>query len=65
MLSPAVRWEMVEAAQAKELARMTEERRLELIEMLGEVESQWAPMPDEITSGLVQQQAIFMRARRR
>lgn len=50
------RWEAVAAAQAKELAAMTDERAWEIMQNLGAVEP-WRERPD--WSGLVEQQAIF------
>jgi len=54
------RWEAVEAAKAQELAAMTEERARQIIQGLGAVQA-WRERPD--WSGLVEQQAIFCRAR--
>jgi hypothetical protein len=54
------RWEAVETFRAKELAAMTEERAREIIQSLGAVEG-WRERPD--WSGLVEQQAIFQKAR--
>jgi hypothetical protein len=56
------RWEAVEAARARELAAMTEERAREIIQNLGAADL-WRARPD--WSGLVEQQELFMRARRR
>jgi hypothetical protein len=56
------RWEAVEAAKAQELAAMTEERALEIIQSIGAVEG-WRERRD--WSGLVEQQALFLRGRRR
>ena len=56
-----VRWEAVEAVKAQELAAMTEERARQIIQSLGAVEG-WRERPD--WSGLVEQQAIFLRGRR-
>jgi hypothetical protein len=56
------RWEAVETARAQELAAMTEERAREIIQNLGAADV-WRARPD--WSGLVEQQALFMRARRR
>lgn len=55
------RWEMVETAKARELAAMTDDRVLEIIESLGNVHNPWHPSPH--TSGLVEQQALFHRKR--
>jgi hypothetical protein len=55
-------WEMVERAQAQELMDMTDERALEILAELGDVESEWKP--DGQVSGLVEQQAIFKRWKR-
>jgi hypothetical protein len=55
------RWEAVEIFKAHELAAMTEERAREIIQSLGAVEG-WRERPD--WSGLVEQQAIFLRGRR-
>ena len=54
------RWEAVAAFKAQELAAMTEERAREIFAVLGAVEA-WRERPD--WSGLVEQQAIFRRAR--
>jgi hypothetical protein len=54
------RWEAVETFKAHELAAMTEERAREIIQSLGAVEG-WRERPD--WSGLVEQQAIFLRGR--
>jgi hypothetical protein len=56
------RWEAVEAFKAQELAAMTDARAREIIQTLGAVEG-WRERAD--WSGLVEQQAIFGRARRR
>ena len=56
------RWEAVETFKAQELAALTDERAREMIRALGAVEG-WRERPD--WSGLVEQQAIFRRARRR
>ena len=56
------RWEAVEIFKAHELAAMTEERAREIIQTLGAVEG-WRERPD--WSGLVEQQAIFQKARRK
>jgi hypothetical protein len=50
------RWEAVEICKAHELAAMTDQRALEIIQSLGAPEA-WLPHPD--WSGLVEQQAIF------
>jgi hypothetical protein len=55
------RWEAVEIAHARELAALTEERARQIIESLGAVE-EWRERPD--WSGLVEQQAIFLRGRK-
>jgi hypothetical protein len=55
------RWAAVETFQAQELAAMTDERAREKIHALGAVEG-WRERPD--WSGLIEQQAIFKRARR-
>ncbi len=55
------RWEAVEAAHAQELAAMTDERAAQIIQSLGAIEG-WRERPD--WSGLVEQQAIFLKARR-
>ena len=51
------RWEAVEAARARELAEMTEERAMEIIRSL----QLFAPVPPDPLNGmgLVEQQAIF------
>jgi len=54
------RWEAVEIFKAHELAAMTEERAREIIQQLGAVEG-WRERPD--WSGLVEQQALFQKAR--
>ena len=56
------RWEAVEVHKARELAAMTEERAREIILSLGAAE-QWRERSD--WSGLVEQQALFHRGRRR
>ena len=56
------RWEAVETVKAHELAAMTEERARAIIQMLGAVEG-WRERPD--WSGLVEQQAIFQKGRKR
>jgi len=56
------RWEAVAAVKAQELAAMTEERAREIIQFLGAVDA-WRADPD--WSGLVEQQAIFQKGRRR
>ena len=56
------RWEAVETARAQELASMTEERARQIIQSLGAVDA-WRERPD--WSGLVEQQAIFQRGRKR
>ncbi len=55
------RWEAVQTAQAQELAALTEERAREMIQTLRAVEP-WRAFPD--WSGLVEQQALFLRARK-
>lgn len=55
------RWEAVERMKARELAAMTDERAWEIIKSLGAAET-WRERPD--WSGLVEQQAIFSKARR-
>jgi hypothetical protein len=55
------RWEAVAAAHAQELAAMTDERARQIIESLGAVEA-WRERPD--WSELVEQQAIFQKARK-
>jgi hypothetical protein len=52
------RWEAVETFKAHELAAMTEERALSIIQTLGAFEG-WRERSD--WSGLVEQQAIFQR----
>ena len=54
------RWHAVESFKAQELARMTEERARQIIQSLGAVEG-WRERPD--WSGLVEQQALFQKAR--
>jgi hypothetical protein len=56
-----LRWEAVETVKALELAGMTDERALVVIHSLGGAEG-WRERPD--WSGLVEQQALFRRARR-
>ncbi len=56
-----LRWQAVEAFKAQELASMTDERARQIIHSLGAVEG-WRERPD--WSGLVEQQAIFQKARR-
>jgi len=55
------RWEAVETAKAHELAAMTEERAGEIIQLLGAA-GPWRADPE--WSGLVEQQALFLRGRR-
>jgi hypothetical protein len=55
------RWEAVAVAKAKELAAMTDERASEIICSLSAAEA-WRPRAD--WSGLVEQQAIFLRGRK-
>ena len=55
------RWEAVETIKAQELAAMTEERALQIIQSLGAIEG-WRERPD--WSELVEEQAIFHRKRR-
>jgi hypothetical protein len=55
------RWQAVEAFKAQELANLTDERARQIIQSLGAVEG-WRERPD--WSGLVEQQAIFQKARR-
>lgn len=54
------RWEAVETFKAHELAAMTEERASRIIQILAAVDP-WRERSD--WSGLVEQQAIFGRAR--
>ena len=54
------RWEAVETVKAQELAALTEERAQAIIQSLEAVE-RWRERSD--WSGLVEQQAIFGRAR--
>lgn len=54
------RWEAVEVAKAHELANLTEERARQIILSLGAAEA-WRPRLD--WSGLVEQQALFLRGR--
>ena len=56
-----LRWEAIETFKAQELAGMTEARARQIIQSLGAVEG-WRERPD--WSGLVEQQAIFQKARR-
>ena len=56
-----LRWEAVETFKAQELAAMTDERARQIIESLGAVDG-WRERRD--WSGLVEQQALFQRARR-
>jgi hypothetical protein len=56
------RWEAVEAHKARELAAMTDERARAIILSLGAAEP-WRERSD--WSGLVVQQALFLRGRRR
>ena len=65
MKAHLARWESVACAQAQELASMTEPRRLEAIALLSEIKvPPHAAVPGELPySGLVEQQAIFKRAR--
>jgi hypothetical protein len=56
------RWEAVERVKAQELAGMTEERAREIMRGLGAVDA-WRAQPH--WSGLVEQQAIFLRGRRK
>ena len=53
------RWDAVEAQKARELAEMTDERAAQIIMSLGAAE-RWRERED--WSGLIEQQAIFMRA---
>ena len=55
------RWEAVETFKAHELAGMTDERAREIIQMLGAAEG-WRERPD--WSGLVEQQALYMKGRK-
>jgi hypothetical protein len=55
------RWEAVETFKARELAAMTDERARQIIQMLGAAE-EWRERPD--WSGLVEQQAIFLKGRK-
>jgi hypothetical protein len=55
-----IRWEAIETAHAEELAAMTDERARQIIQSLGAVEG-WRECPE--WSGLVEQQAIFLKAR--
>lgn len=54
------RWDAVETIKAQELAAMTEERARQIIQSLGAVEA-WRERSD--WSGLVDQQAIFLKGR--
>jgi hypothetical protein len=54
------RWEAVETFKAHELAAMTDEKARQILRVLGAPEG-WRERPD--WSGLVEQQAIFQRAR--
>jgi hypothetical protein len=54
------RWEAVETFKARELAAMSEERAQQIIQRLGAVEG-WRERPD--WSGLVEQQALFLKGR--
>lgn len=54
------RWEAVEVAKAHELAGLTDERAQQIIKSLSAAEF-WRPSPD--WSGLVEQQALFLRGR--
>ena len=56
-----LRWEAVETFKAQELAAMTDERAEQIIQSLGAVHG-WRDRRD--WSGLVEQQALFHRARR-
>ena len=56
-----LRWEAVETFKAQELAAMTDERARQIIQSLGAVDG-WRERRD--WSGLVEQQALFHRARR-
>jgi hypothetical protein len=56
------RWEAVETFKARELAAMTEERGLEIIQMLAAAEG-WRERSD--WSGLVEQQAIFRKGHKK
>jgi len=51
------RWEAIEAAKAQELAAMTEERALQIIQSLGSFGPAWKNPFNGM--GLVEQQAIF------
>jgi len=55
------RWEAMEIFKAHELAAMTDERAREIIQTLGAVEG-WRERPD--WSGLVEQQAVFLKGRK-
>jgi hypothetical protein len=55
------RWEAVETFKAHELAAMTEQRALEIIQSLAAAGG-WRERPD--WSGLVEQQAIFHKRQR-
>ena len=57
-----LRWEAVETFKAQELAAMTDERARQIIQSLGAVDG-WRERRD--WSGLVEQQALFLRALRR
>ena len=54
--------EALETARIREAAALTDEEALRRILSLGTIEAPWRERPD--WSGLVEQQAIFMRARR-
>jgi len=56
-----LRWEAVETFKAQELAAMTDERARQIIQSLGAADG-WRERRD--WSGLVEQQALFHRARR-
>ena len=56
-----LRWPAVECFKAKELASMTDERARQIIQSLDAAEG-WRERPD--WSGLLEQQAIFQKARR-
>ena len=53
------RWDAVETVKAQELAAMTEERARQIFQLLGAPEG-WRERPD--WSGLVEQQALFLKA---
>jgi hypothetical protein len=58
----AARWEAIAAARAQEIAALTDDRVRDIIQSLGAVD-RWRDRDD--WSGLVEQQAILQRGRRR